>query len=581
MVKKSTRTSLFQVEPLYAILTALFLSACGGGGGGGSTNNNSQGGTGNGTPSSHAVGGTVSGLSGTVSLQNNSGDTLTVATNGSFRFTTPVTAGQSYQVSISSQPANQNCTVTAGSGTMGSADISTVAINCTTTMFAVRGTLSGLTGTLILQNNGNENLTLTQNGEFSFPTMLASGSAYQVTIASQPSNQRCTVTSGTGSIDPSSAPGVTVACHSIVSVGGAISGLTGTLVLQNNASDDLIIATNGAFTFATTVLAGTSYQVTILSQPQNSLCTVTSGNGTAGSTDITNIAVSCQPTVIVTKPARYDAASYSSFTSQNGTGNLEGTWIMLSEGTQSYGYQIAGINPRRDYQLWSRTTVRVRRDPADPAYYFVLTCGPAGAANRRIQLVAGAFPVPYFAASTSTYLGHSVPIIDATTMRRDSVTRTYQFSGNSDGLLTGYHFAWVLKRISDDPFALPATVRDNLSSQSVDATCIHEVEGTYVATENDGTTETSRLEGTFYWTDAYPADPSQLINSSNSYLPRFSLRDENGFNTSYSTNSLAIFTSSIGDQIDVVRNFSGTTSSHSVQATNAQGSADDTLEIPY
>jgi transposase-like protein len=139
----------------------------------------------------------------------------------------------------------------------------------------------------------------------------------------------------------------------------------------------------------------------------------------------------------------------------------------------------------------------------------------------------------------------------------------------------------VLKRISDDPFALPATVRDNLSSQSVDATCIHEVEGTYVATENDGTTETSRLEGTFYWTDAYPADPSQLINSSNSYLPRFSLRDENGFNTSYSTNSLAIFTSSIGDQIDVVRNFSGTTSSHSVQATNAQGSADDTLEIPY
>src|SRR5579862_29269 len=42
-----------------------------------------------GTPSTYSIGGTVSGLSGTVVLQDNNGDDLTLTTNGPFTFNTP------------------------------------------------------------------------------------------------------------------------------------------------------------------------------------------------------------------------------------------------------------------------------------------------------------------------------------------------------------------------------------------------------------------------------------------------------------------------------------------------------------
>jgi hypothetical protein len=75
-----------------------------------------------------------------------------------------------------------------------------------------------------------------------------------------------------------------------------VSGLTGTgLVLQNNGADDLPIASNGSFTFATSALTGTGYNVTVVQQPANPLqtCTVTDGVGTVGGASVVTIAVSC------------------------------------------------------------------------------------------------------------------------------------------------------------------------------------------------------------------------------------------------------------------------------------------------
>lgn len=64
--------------------------------------------------------------------------------------------------------------------------------------FSIGGTVSGLTGTLVLQNNGGDNLSLTGNGNFIFKTELANASAYVVTVLTQPVDQFCTVNSGTG-----------------------------------------------------------------------------------------------------------------------------------------------------------------------------------------------------------------------------------------------------------------------------------------------------------------------------------------------------------------------------------------------
>src|SRR5206468_10697827 len=85
----------------------LALSACSGRGDGG-------GGTGPGPASSFAIGGTTSGLSGTVVLQNNGGDNLTISVNGSFAFAAALTNPRPRESVVQGQLAGQSCTVADG-----------------------------------------------------------------------------------------------------------------------------------------------------------------------------------------------------------------------------------------------------------------------------------------------------------------------------------------------------------------------------------------------------------------------------------------------------------------------------------
>ncbi len=95
------------------------------------------------------------------------------------------------------------------------------------------------------------------------------------------------------------------------SIGGAVSGLTGTgLVLQNNGGDNLpVSASGGAFTFATAIGSGSPYAVTVLTQPAGQTCTVQNGSGVANA-DVSNVAVSCSATT--TPPATTTATKLSS-----------------------------------------------------------------------------------------------------------------------------------------------------------------------------------------------------------------------------------------------------------------------------
>jgi hypothetical protein len=76
------------------------------------------------------------------------------------------------------------------------------------------------------------------------------------------------------------------------SIGGSLSGLEGSLVLQNNGAGNLTLSANGAFTFAAAVADGAAYNVTVLTQPDYRQCTVANGQGTAV-TNVTHISVSC------------------------------------------------------------------------------------------------------------------------------------------------------------------------------------------------------------------------------------------------------------------------------------------------
>ena len=78
-------------------------------------------------------------------------------------------------------------------------------------------------------------------------------------------------------------------------LGGTVSGLTGTgtgLVLQNNGGNNLAVSANGAFTFLTALKKGSSYSVTVLTQPSGQSCTVANGTGSV-SGNVTNVAVTC------------------------------------------------------------------------------------------------------------------------------------------------------------------------------------------------------------------------------------------------------------------------------------------------
>ena len=182
----------------------------------------------------YTIGGTVSGLGAglSVGLLNNGGDAITRNANGGFTFPTALASGAAYSVTVGTQPAGQTCTVTNGSGTVGSANVTNVAVNCANNppaTYTIGGAVSGLGAgkSVGLLNNGGDAITRNANGSFTFPTALASGAAYSVTVGTQPAGQTCTVTNGSGTVGSANVTNVTVSCI-VTTITGPTSTGTGT-----------------------------------------------------------------------------------------------------------------------------------------------------------------------------------------------------------------------------------------------------------------------------------------------------------------------------------------------------------------
>jgi hypothetical protein len=118
------------------------------------------------------------------------------------------------------------------------------------TTYSVSATVSGLNGTgLVLQNNGGGDITVTANGTVTFASTFQSGSAYAVTVATQPSSpdQTCTVTNSSGTIAQANVSNVTVACtdNFVPTYAPAAKGDP-----QGTATTQMIDATGGSVTSA-------------------------------------------------------------------------------------------------------------------------------------------------------------------------------------------------------------------------------------------------------------------------------------------------------------------------------------------
>ncbi|MFA5248731.1 MAG: fibronectin type III domain-containing protein [Patescibacteria group bacterium] len=101
------------------------------------------------------------------------------------------------------------------------------------------------------------------------------------------------VADASGNIATSSDYVFTTLTPTTYTVGGTISGLSGTVVIQNNSSDDISTTTSGAFTFSTSLDEGDNYTVTVYSNPTSQTCTITNGSGINISANITNVAITC------------------------------------------------------------------------------------------------------------------------------------------------------------------------------------------------------------------------------------------------------------------------------------------------
>ena len=264
-----------------------------------------------GTAATYTVGGTVSGLAGSgLVLRDNGGDDLAVSADGAFAFVTELAGGDSYTVTVFARPSRpaQHCTVTAGSGTMASANVTTVAIVCATDSYTVGGMVSGLTGAgLVLRDNGGDDLAVSADGPFVFATQLASGGSYSVTVLTQPTSpaQRCAVTNGSGTVATANVTNVAIACVTNTGMGtvrvtasttGANVPATYTVDADpgTSGSSTADVLANGTVSFD---LAPGAHTVS-LTVTRN--CTVTSPNNVpvtvaAGATTDIAFSVTCEP----------------------------------------------------------------------------------------------------------------------------------------------------------------------------------------------------------------------------------------------------------------------------------------------
>lgn len=299
---------------------------------------------------SYTVSGTVSGLKGSgLVLQTETGQTLAVATDGLFTLPSPLVKGATYVVTVKSQPTSplQTCSVGNASGTMGDADITNLQVTCSTDAFAITGNVSGLAGSgLVIQNNAGDDLAIQVDGHFAFPIKVASGARYAVTVKAQPGTpaQTCTVTQAAGTVVERNVADVAIVCATnTYTIGGSVSGLNGRpgLVLQNNASDDLAVASDGAFIFATPVASGGSSLVTVKTSPVGLACTVTPRPAMPVTANVTDVQVICSPVMLRVGGILTGMTGTGLVLQNNGADDL----VLSANGTFNFAAPVASGSP--------------------------------------------------------------------------------------------------------------------------------------------------------------------------------------------------------------------------------------------
>jgi hypothetical protein len=208
--------TLFSTRTVLALFMAASLAACGGGS----------------DKATFVVGGNVTGLAYTGLKLKTGNQVLAVAPV--FAGTTPQTApyafpqtidyGTTYTVTIEGLPEKQNCLVSpfgtdnANRDSAGHTATINVLVECATKPYSLGGSVSGLTGNLVLINGSVDTVSVAAGAtSFKFANPVLVDAAYGVSVLSAPADQTCTVSNGAGimpnaDLIATSANAVTVTC---------------------------------------------------------------------------------------------------------------------------------------------------------------------------------------------------------------------------------------------------------------------------------------------------------------------------------------------------------------------------------
>lgn len=176
----------------------------------------------------YSIGGSISGHSGDVVLQNNSADDLTVASgSSSFTFGTKLASGAAYSVTVKTAPSGQSCSVSNNSGSVANANITDIAVTCET-VYTIGGSVSGNTGSFTVKNTINgETLNVgSSDTSYTMANKLKNGTSYNLTIETPPSGQACSIANATGTMGTANVSNINITCEISKQITGTISNAT-------------------------------------------------------------------------------------------------------------------------------------------------------------------------------------------------------------------------------------------------------------------------------------------------------------------------------------------------------------------
>jgi DNA-binding beta-propeller fold protein YncE len=153
-----------------------------------------------------------------------------------------------------------------------------------------------------------------------------------------------------------STPGPTGPVTYAVSV--TVSGLDASgLVLQDNGGDALNVAADGVSTFATHLAPGAAYSVSVATQPggTSQFCSVANGSGTMGTSDVTNVTVTCKDVAHFAYVPNSDN-TVSIYTVDPVTGALKSAGAPQVLGTAGSTFDAVAVDPAGKFVFLVDTT---------------------------------------------------------------------------------------------------------------------------------------------------------------------------------------------------------------------------------